>query len=779
MKYVSLVAGGISLFSLTALSADVSPREAARAAEAWIDAGASLGALDAKTVSVVESGADGAFHLVCLEGGGYVVMPADDRIDPVTFFTPSGERPQPGDPAWEFLVRDLAARRRAAGVQSGARTLAAAPADDDGAARTPAQARWDALLGRRSASSGRQALMTAPRLVISDLRVKPLVDSRWNQLTHDNTINGYPCYNYWLASISPDLYCGCVATAMGQIMRYFRHPTAAVTRKNFTVTILGKQKTLTILGGPYQWDRMAADPAHMPVNDDNWDSLCEPIGTLTYDLAIASQAKFMAGATSVALLEERLRLKDTFGYGKAGGLVFCENYPYTAERFRHAVLTSLDARSPVAMSLTRETSAHTVIADGYGFSDGQLFVHLNFGWGGLDDAWYQPPEFDTTSYDYDAIHSVVFSISPTDDATKVTYVSGRVVDRAGCGVANVKVKLYCADLSSQTTASDEHGVYSFRVSTKDADRKCDVVAWWDDLRITNTVTLVKNQFRQLAQDKGDYYAGKDYAPVIGNLWGVDLVLPSSGELAETPTVDPGDCLFHPTTNVTVSSRQAGAVFRYTLDGTDPSETSSVYAAPVTVTTDTVFKVRAWVPGKSPSRVASSILTYDLAAMAPLGDYYSRPVEIFGASGETQVADVSAFTREQWEPSHSFGTGELLVEYETAWFSWAAPGSGEVRFAAIAQGILPGDPMPQDFPLCVAVYEGAPESVRDVRLLTSSADYKSTGDYSTRVQFTAKAGETYRIAVATIYPLAKATKTKLRLGWSGSMAAPVPSILTFR
>src|SRR6185436_8967157 len=57
-----------------------------------------------------------------------------------------------------------------------------------------------------------------------------------------------------------------------------------------------------------------------------------------------------------------------------------------------------------------------------------------------------------------------------------------------------------------------------------------------------------------------------------------------------------------TSSVTVSLQapQVGAVIRYTLNGTAPSESSTVYAAPLNFSTTAVVRAKCFVPGLAPS-----------------------------------------------------------------------------------------------------------------------------------------------------------------------------------
>ncbi len=73
-----------------------------------------------------------------------------------------------------------------------------------------------------------------------------------------------------------------------------------------------------------------------------------------------------------------------------------------------------------------------------------------------------------------------------------------------------------------------------------------------------------------------------------------------------PEANPSGGLFIDPVAVTLSSATADAEIRYTLDGSEPSETSSLYTAPLALSVTTVLKARAYALGYAPSSVATFV-----------------------------------------------------------------------------------------------------------------------------------------------------------------------------
>jgi len=76
------------------------------------------------------------------------------------------------------------------------------------------------------------------------------------------------------------------------------------------------------------------------------------------------------------------------------------------------------------------------------------------------------------------------------------------------------------------------------------------------------------------------------------------------ELVCPPSIQGKLVLFDEETTVTMSSRTAGAVIRYTLDGSEPTEASLLYTEPFRITDSCPIRARAFKEGFPPSPVVS-------------------------------------------------------------------------------------------------------------------------------------------------------------------------------
>jgi len=90
------------------------------------------------------------------------------------------------------------------------------------------------------------------------------------------------------------------------------------------------------------------------------------------------------------------------------------------------------------------------------------------------------------------------------------------------------------------------------------------------------------------------------------VFGVPNVTPTT---VSAPVITPNTGFYYEPQTVTITCSEADAVIRYTTDGSNPDETSTVYSAPFTVNTNTTIKAKAWKTGMTPSFVATTTISF--------------------------------------------------------------------------------------------------------------------------------------------------------------------------
>ena len=96
-------------------------------------------------------------------------------------------------------------------------------------------------------------------------------------------------------------------------------------------------------------------------------------------------------------------------------------------------------------------------------------------------------------------------------------------------------------------------------------------------------------------------------------WEIDniLVLAEAGGASEvaTPVINPNGGSYYEPQTVSITCADADAVIRYTTDGTEPTESSTVYSQPFTVSTTTTIMAKAWKTNMTPSFTATATISF--------------------------------------------------------------------------------------------------------------------------------------------------------------------------
>jgi len=653
MKKFLLVVAALAAFGASAES--VTTDEAARAAANWLASGQAVGHAGTGGVAGVAAfdatGGEGRFYAVSItnaEGAaaGYVITSADRKLNPVLAYSASGSFEATDDnPLWVMLGIDVAGAAKAletAGAGSGGVRLMAGA----GTAQNANERKWAALLGE---NAGGGARLGAGRLSsVSDLRVGVLLETSWGQRYHGE--------NYY----TPNGYvCGCVATAMAQIMRYWKYPTQSITlNKPYDANgnwvgvgkgtrsyqgeidgesarwdaVSGYKKTSSddytawspAFGGTYDWNNMPAAGASSDIGK-------AAIGKLTRDCGISVHMDYASGGSGASNYLAAKRLTDQFGYANA--VVYYHSGGCTLDEIKRAILPSLDMKSPCGVSVP----GHAIVADGYGYSGDTLYIHFNLGWSGTDNAWYAPPDLTDADSDFSSINAIYYNVYPPSVCSEAgrTVVSGRILGTTGKPVAGAVVTAQNTSSGvsySAVAATDAKGIYALLVPAGTYK----VRASLDGNAVTANVTVESGSSATVADsvDRASLYGFSDIIGSNRNIHGFDLTLVAP---VAAPTFAPktGTVFFRDAQPVTIACADADAQIRYTLDGSEPTEESALYEGPLSISASATIKARAFKEGRDPSEVATA--AYSRRAI--IGENLvqnAAPVQ-----GETQTLGVAA------------------------------------------------------------------------------------------------------------------------------------------
>lgn len=304
--------------------------------------------------------------------GGYVIIGADSRFRPILGYRPTGSFSEDSIPDglryWlQFLTDEMAA------------TAACYDSLDTGGL-------WAGLGNPLPMGAGRGG-------------ASPLLSSHWSQTTPFNqqvpvTLTGSNVSSIYEGHAA----VGCVATAIGQLMNYWKYPQRGQggthTNNNYTgATVNFSQQT-------YNWDDILDNygyyyaetgggsvtryAQHTAGQDSEVAKLCYHLG-VAVDMVWNSDGK----GTSTAVNAKALSALTTyFGYNRHARMQ--PRRTLSLRAFRDLLTAELNAGRPVLFSGMSDNPdnlvGHFFVLDGYDAAT-DLF-HINWGWMGLYDGYY-------------------------------------------------------------------------------------------------------------------------------------------------------------------------------------------------------------------------------------------------------------------------------------------------------------------------------------------------------------------------------------------------------
>lgn len=603
-----------ALCAVSALADEVSGDDAMTAVAGWVNVKAALGEdFTAQPTSVREYQAkdgNGKFYVVELEGGGFVVTSGDTELEPVIAYSKDGtwvddvkKNPLlamlPIDVSLAVLAEQSSASSSSV-TSGGGRRLAAAPSTK--------ASKWAELMAAATPTQGgKMRLQAGSKTSVSDVRVDKLLTTQWGQGDPNRTRVAYNYYTPTTTSYSNyRFYSGCVATAGGQIMYYHKWPQSSITLlKNYTNTFengriytaeKGYQKTKggsytaweTPFGGTYNWNNMATVTTTAGK---------QAIGKLLRDIGISVYMNYASDGSGAHYSCVYMRLTDQFGYANAA----LKNKP-TEDEWKRGILSNLDAKLPVGVSVP----GHAIVADGYGYQSGTLYIHFNMGWEGSKDFWYNPPDLTDSGFsDFTAIDSIVYNIYP-EGTPNCTIVSGRIKNASGTLMSGATVTAVNRASGARISATtDAKGIYALRVPAGEylvgtGNGSGYVVSTNLTVEACESTQLVRDTMEQEAS--GSYYPGGK----VADIHGVELQLAAYAAPVITPA--DGTTFRGAKQSVMIAYADASAEIRYTTDGSEPTTSSALYEGPFTITATTTVKAKAFAGGVWGGALASATFT---------------------------------------------------------------------------------------------------------------------------------------------------------------------------
>jgi len=257
--------------------------------------------------------------------------------------------------------------------------------------------------------------------------ITPLLKTTWDQGKYYN--NSCP-----LATGGPDgrAWAGCVPTAMGQIMNYYRHPITGTGSYTYNDTVgasVYNSLSADFANTIYQWNLMP-----LKVTERQNDSA---VAKLLYHLGVSVDLNYEPDGSGMYNHKAAWALRTYFQYSPDCEYVFRDTATHTD--WKQLILDHLDAKKPLYYAGWADTinvSGHAFVCDGY---QDTSYFHFNWGWNGEADGYFLLDQL-TPGADFTLDHELIINFypdttsayyTPCNGTTTLTKTKGTFTDGSG------------------------------------------------------------------------------------------------------------------------------------------------------------------------------------------------------------------------------------------------------------------------------------------------------------------------------------------------------------
>jgi len=333
------------------------------------------------------------YHVFNYQGGGFVVVAASDAVTPILA--------QSNEGSIDENITNPAAKYWFESYSKEIFHIISAKLDN-----TETLKQWNNILGKTMERS------------IDD--VGPLLTTTWDQGTGYNVY--CPDNPYIPGAHVP---AGCVATALGQIMKYHNFPAQGVLSHSYMHENYGTQAA-NFGNSTYNWNAMgnsANDPNH---ND---------ISLLLYHAGVSVEMDYGLSSSGAHTEFVPWALTNYFNYDPLTISIDLK-IDYTDSVWKEMLKAELNVSRPIFYSGNDGDGSpgHAWVCDGW--RSGDDMFHMNWGWSGSADGWFTIGGLNPSLNNLNADNTVVRGIKPgnPDMIVRITNIASNQVIGYGLAV---------------------------------------------------------------------------------------------------------------------------------------------------------------------------------------------------------------------------------------------------------------------------------------------------------------------------------------------------------
>ncbi len=358
------------------------------------------------------------YYIFNLDSNGWVIVSGDDVAYPVIGYSTHGNaNPQNQPPAFIEWMAQVEKQIKSAITQSLQYQRSSDPTT------IKVQNAWASL------NNTENIVRTESSAADIRISVSPLLRTKWSQEKYYNAKCPYD-------TAGPDNHAlvGCVATAMGQIMKFHEWPptgTGSHTNNcDYGALYVNFGDTT------YNWNSMPDTGSLYSYN--------YAVATLLYHVGVAVDMDYGPYSSAAYSSDVAPALRNYFRY-KADDLKSRSSYTNTT--WLVMLRSDLNANQPIYYKGSG-TGAHAFVCDGYSGTD---YFHFNWGWNGDYDMYFYLGDLTPGSHNYNDAQGAILGITPKQLADLTPYKPS---------AWNDKIPVSRSQLSGTDTHSDTEPYYN-------------------------------------------------------------------------------------------------------------------------------------------------------------------------------------------------------------------------------------------------------------------------------------------------------------------------------
>lgn len=358
----------VTMLSFNASAGNVNVNAARAAANSFIKQQSAAtfkapGYADLKLAHAEASKVDGAnaYYAFNIDGGGFIIIAGEDRASTVLGYSDKGHLDFKNLPSNLKALLD--------GYKSEIEFLQIYKGDD---------------------------LVTVTPTLNATSGVEPLIKTTWGQ----------EMPYYLQCPMENGEYCvvGCVATAMAQVMYYWKFPTSSDAISGYGGGWWGGITVPALPATTFDYSLMLPSYCHW-----DWDNseLIQDTYTTEQAQEVAKLSRYCGQAVEMDYSPEgsgaytwnQLAAMKNFGYSNNAQL---KSKSGNTTEWESMIRTELEAGRPILYSASDPSAGgHAFICDGYNSSN---YYHFNYGWYGTCDGWYLTTALNMIHRDGEELH---------------------------------------------------------------------------------------------------------------------------------------------------------------------------------------------------------------------------------------------------------------------------------------------------------------------------------------------------------------------------------------